>query len=166
MTDKNQQEFIIYPGSFDPITNGHINIVERGIKLCKRMIVAVADNPQKKCLFSVQERMALLKEALAQFPQVEVDSFSGLLMDYARSKNAKIVLRGLRAVSDFEYEFQMAHTNRNLNAEVETIFMMTGEDYFFLSSHIIKEIARFRGPLSNLVPWTVEQALNKKFLSK
>jgi len=166
MTDKNQQEFIIYPGSFDPITNGHINIVERGIKLCKRMIVAVADNPQKKCLFSVQERMALLKEALAQFPQVEVDSFSGLLMYYARSKNAKIVLRGLRAVSDFEYEFQMAHTNRNLNAEVETIFMMTGEDYFFLSSHIIKEIARFRGPLSNLVPWTVEQALNKKFLSK
>jgi len=166
MTDKNQQEFIIYPGFFDPITNGHINIVERGIKLCKRMIVAVADNPQKKCLFSVQERMALLKEALAQFPQVEVDSFSGLLMDYARSKNAKIVLRGLRAVSDFEYEFQMAHTNRNLNAEVETIFMMTGEDYFFLSSHIIKEIARFRGPLSNLVPWTVEQALNKKFLSK
>ena len=147
--------FAIYPGSFDPLTNGHMAIIQRGLKLFDRLVVAVANNPQKSPMFTVEERRALIRQAIGDDPRVEVDSFDGLLTDYARSKGIPTVLRGLRAVSDFEYEFQLANMNKKLLPEFESVFVMTGEDYFFVSARLVREVATFGGNLDGLVPQNV-----------
>ena len=152
----------IYPGSFDPLTNGHLDVIQRAAKLFDRVIVAVANNDSKHPLFTVSERLALVKTAVKDLPRVEADSFDGLLMDYAERRNAQAVLRGLRAVSDFEFEFQLALMNRKLNERIEAIFMMPKDTYTFLSSRIVKEIARLGGDVSSFVPAHVEAALKKK----
>jgi pantetheine-phosphate adenylyltransferase len=152
----------IYPGSFDPLTNGHLAIIQRGLNLFDRLVVAVANNPQKAPLFTADERKALIAEALGGDPHVEVDSFDGLLVDYARSKNIHTVLRGLRAVSDFEYEFQLANMNRSLLPDFETVFVMTGEDYFYVSARLVREVATFGGDVSRFVPANVLRALDRK----
>ncbi len=133
------QRIAIYPGSFDPVTNGHIDIVERGLKLFDKIIVAILHNPAKKSLFTVEERIEMLKTCLKNNPDIEVDAFNGLLVDYAARRKAHAILRGLRAVSDFEYEFQLALMNRRLNREIQTVFLMTGMRWIFTSSSIIKE---------------------------
>ncbi len=152
----------IYPGSFDPLTNGHLDVIQRAAKLFDHVIVAVANNDSKHPLFTMTERLALVKTAVKNLPRVEADSFDGLLMEYAERRNAQAVLRGLRAVSDFEFEFQLALMNRKLNERIETIFMMPKDTYTFLSSRIVKEIARFGGNVSSFVPAHVEAALTKK----
>ncbi len=152
----------IYPGSFDPLTNGHVAIIQRGLKVFDRLVVAVANNPDKKPLFSVTERQSMIAEAVGDDPRVEVDSFDGLLVDYARRKGVHTVLRGLRAVSDFEYEFQIANMNRHLLPDVETVFVMTGEDYFFVSARLVREVATFGGDVSAFVPPNVLDALRRK----
>lgn len=153
----------VCPGSFDPVTYGHLDIIRRGAKIFDRVYVAVLKNSSKKPLFSVEERMELLKEVVKPFPNVTVESFNGLLVDYARSKNATTILRGLRAVSDFEYEMQITSMNRVLDENIETFFMMTNSQYAFLSSSIVKEVAKYNGNISDLVPPVVEEALRKKF---
>lgn len=153
----------IYPGSFDPVTYGHIDIIKRGAKLFDKLIVAVLLNPSKKPLFSVQERIELLKTVTYDIPNVEIDYFDGLLVDYAKKFNANAIIKGLRMVSDFEYEFQMALINKKLNPSVETIFLMTNAKYGYLSSSVVKEIAEFGGCLSDFVPDIVEQKLKEKF---
>jgi pantetheine-phosphate adenylyltransferase len=145
----------IYPGSFDPVTNGHIDIIRRGRRIFSRMVVAVAINPRKNPMFTVDERVEMLREALQDQPGVEVDSFQGLLVEYARRRNATVVIRGLRALSDFENEFQMAHMNHRLAPELETFFMMTGQEHFYISSQTVKEVALFGGDLRGLVPENV-----------
>jgi pantetheine-phosphate adenylyltransferase len=152
----------IYPGSFDPLTNGHVAIIQRGLKVFDRLVVAVANNPQKNPMFSVGERKAMIDAALGEDGRVEVDSFDGLLVDYARRKGVHNVLRGLRAVSDFEYEFQIANMNRHLLPDLETVFVMTGEDYFFVSARLVREVATFGGDVSAFVPANVLEALRKK----
>ncbi len=152
----------IYPGSFDPLTNGHVAIIQRGLKVFDRLVVAVANNPEKKPLFTVAERTTMIAEALGDDPRVDVDSFDGLLVDYARRKGVHTVLRGLRAVSDFEYEFQIANMNRHLLPDVETVFVMTGEDYFFVSARLVREVATFGGDVSAFVPPNVLDALRRK----
>jgi len=152
----------IYPGSFDPITNGHLDLVHRASKLFDRVIVAVAANDSKKPLFTIEERMSLVKDSLAKFPKVEVDSFEGLLVNYVEKQRGQAIIRGLRAVSDFEFEFQLALMNRKLNERVETIFMMPKDTYTFLSSRIVKEIARLGGDVSSFVPEHVQRALAGK----
>ncbi len=152
----------VYPGSFDPITNGHLDIVKRGLGIFDRIIVAVLHNPTKKSLFSVAERIEMIEQSLADLPGASADSFDGLLIDYAAQKKAAAVLRGLRAVSDFDYEFQLALMNRRLNRDVQTIFLMTGLRWIFTSSSIIKEAASFGGDVSGMVPPIVEQQLKKK----
>ncbi len=152
----------IYAGSFDPVTNGHIDLVKRGLYIFDNLILAVAGNPHKNPLFSVEERVEMLKNTVGRMDGVEVDSFSGLLVDYASKKRIKIVLRGLRAVSDFEMEFQMALTNRRLNEKVETIFMMPKADYSFLSSRTLKEIVSLGGDVSKFVPLYVQKRLKEK----
>ena len=152
----------IYPGSFDPLTNGHLAIIYRGLKVFDRLIVAVANNPQKSPLFTAEERMALISEAIGDDPRVEVDSFNALLVDYARSKGVYTIIRGLRAVSDFEYEFQLANMNRKLLPEFEAVFVMTGEDYFFVSAQLVREVATFGGDVTGLVPPNVAEALRRK----
>jgi pantetheine-phosphate adenylyltransferase len=142
----------IYPGSFDPITNGHMDIIKRGLGLFDTIIVAILTNSSKNPLFSVEERIEILKESLKHLPNIQVDTFSGLLVDYAAQKKATAILRGMRAVSDFEYEFQLALMNRRLNRKVETVFLMTGLRWIFTSSSIIKEAARFGGDISDMVP--------------
>ena len=139
------QKIAIYPGSFDPVTNGHLDIVERGLKLFDKIIVAILTNPGKKFLFPLEERRAMLEESMKDFSNVEIDTFDGLTVDYANQRKAQGILRGLRALSDFEYEFQMALMNRRLNREVQTVFLMTGLRWIFTSSSIIKEAARFGG---------------------
>ena len=156
----------IYPGSFDPLTNGHLDVLQRATKLFHRVIVAVAKNESKNPLFTSAERVALLKEAVTNLPSVEVDAFDGLLVDYARKQKAQAIVRGLRAVSDFEFEFQMALMNRKLDENIETIFMMPKETYTFISSRIVKEIARLGGDISSFVPSHVEAALKKKLKLK
>lgn len=153
----------IYPGSFDPITNGHVDIIERGLKIFDQIIVAVLENPKKEALFSTQERVAMIKEIYASERRVKVKSFQGLLVDFARQNKARIVIRGLRAVSDFEYEFQMALMNRKLYPELETLFMMPSLNYTFLSSRLVKEIYMLGGCVKGLVPEIVENHLRKKF---
>lgn len=153
----------VYPGSFDPITNGHLDILIRSLEMFEKVIVAVAYNIEKKGLFTVDERKDLIKRSVEGLSGVHVDSFEGLLVDYVKKVNAKTVVRGLRAMSDFEYEFQMASMNRELNKEMDTIFMMTRKDYFFVSSRTIKEVASFGGSVTGLVPGAVEQALHRKF---
>jgi len=152
----------IYPGSFDPLTNGHVAIIQRGLNLFDRLIVSVANNPQKKPLFTVAERMAFITEAVGGDPRVEVDSFDGLLVEYARRRGVHTVLRGLRAVSDFDYEFQLANMNRKLLPEFESVFVMTGEDYFYVSSRLVREVATFGGDVTGLVPAHVARALKGK----
>lgn len=153
----------VCPGSFDPVTNGHLDIIQRGSKTFDKVIVSVLVNGSKKPLFSTEERVALLKEVTKNLPNVEVESFEGLLIDYMKSKNAKVIIKGLRAVSDFEYEMQMASINRLIEDKIETFFMMTNNQYSYLSSSIVKEIARFNADVSAIVPFVVEEALKKKF---
>ena len=153
----------IYPGSFDPVTNGHCDVVKRGLELFDKVIVAVAENGTKDPLFTIDERLEMLKETFKESPGVEVDSFDGLLVDYAASCKADAILRGLRAVSDFEYEFQMALMNRKLNKKIQTVFLMTGLRWIYISSSIIKEAARFGGETRGMVPSFVAEKLKQKF---
>lgn len=153
----------IYPGSFDPVTNGHVDIVERGLALFDEIIIAILINPKKQSLFTVEERLELLAETFKQYPNVQMDSFDGLLVNYARQKNAHAILRGMRAVSDFEYEFQMAIMNRRMNREIQTVFLMTGFRWIFTSSSIIKEVSRFGGDVADLVPAPVDEKLKIKY---
>jgi len=153
----------IYPGSFDPITNGHLDVIGRALKLFDDVIVAVAHNDEKQPLFSLEERLDLLRETAGKIDNVRVAEFEGLLVEFARAEGAGAVIRGLRAVSDFEFEFQMALMNRKLEASVETIFLMPTEEYTYLSSRIVKEIARLGGDVSAFVPACVAKALNRKF---
>jgi pantetheine-phosphate adenylyltransferase len=154
----------VYPGSFDPVTNGHLDIIHRAAKQFDRLIVAVLNNTSKNPLFSLDERMKLLREVTADIPNVEVDGFRDLLINYMAQKKAHVIVRGLRAVSDFEYELQLASANHKLSPEVETFFMMTNPQYSFLSSSIVKEIAKFHGPVTDLVPPSVEVALRAKYI--
>ena len=156
----------VYPGSFDPITNGHIDIIARGLEIFDGVIVAIADNAQKKSLFSTEERVEITKIAVQEMPDVVVESFGGLLVDYVEKTNASVILRGLRATSDFEYEFQMAHMNKSLNRKLDTLFMMTGRDYFFISSRTVKEVASLGGDVNGLVPKIVAERLAKKFKTR
>jgi pantetheine-phosphate adenylyltransferase len=153
----------IYPGSFDPVTNGHIDIARRGLKLFDRIIIAILQNPGKQSLFSIEERLEMLNESMSGIDNVEFDTFDGLLVDYAHKRQAIAVLRGMRAVSDFEYEFQLALMNRKLKREVETVFLMTGLRWIFTSSSIIKEAARFGGDVSDMVPTDVNRRIKAKF---
>ncbi len=152
----------IYPGSFDPLTNGHLSIIQRALQIFDRLIVAVAVNPKKVPLFTVDERRSLIQDA-CQDPRVEVDAFQGLLVEYAKRRGVNVLLRGLRAVSDFEYEFQLANMNRKLAPGIETVFMMTGEDYFYLSSQLVREVASLGGDVSGLVPDNVHGKLVAKY---
>jgi len=155
----------IYPGSFDPITYGHIDIVRRAKKLFDRLVIAIVENPNKSALFTAAERVEITRRALTEegLRCVEVKSYSGLLVDVAKSMNVEAIVRGLRANSDFDYEFQMALTNRDLNAEIETVFFMTAGRYSFLASSMVKEVKRLGGDVSSFVPKCVEEALAKKF---
>jgi pantetheine-phosphate adenylyltransferase len=153
----------IYPGSFDPVTNGHIDIVERGLKIFDKIIVAILYNPNKASLFNLEERLEMLKDCLKKFKNVEIDNFDGLLVNYAAQRKANAILRGLRAMSDFEYEFQMALMNRRLNREVQTVFLMTGLRWIFTSSSIIKEAIQFGGNIDGMVPSLVQEKLVQKF---
>ena len=153
----------LYPGSFDPPTNGHLSIIQRGLKMFDGLIVAVLKNPAKDALFQVEERVELLKGAVNGDKRVKVKTFEGLLVKFAEQEGVNTVLRGLRAVSDFEYEFQMANMNRKLDPEIETLFMMTGEDYFYISSRFVRDVARLGGDVHGLVPPNVLKALQQRF---
>ena len=153
----------ICPGSFDPVTNGHLDVIERAAGLFERVIVAIADNDQKNPLFSPAERLGLLRDAVAHLPGVEISSFRGLLVDFARREGAGVVVRGLRAVSDFEFEFQMALMNRKLHPKLEICFLTPREEYTYLSSRLVKEIARLGGEVAAFVPQSVARALEEKF---
>jgi pantetheine-phosphate adenylyltransferase len=152
----------LYPGSFDPITNGHLDLIHRSSKLCDRLIVAVLRNERKAPLFSVEERTEMLREVVKCYPNVEVDSFDGLLVGYAEAKGASIIIRGIRAISDYEYELQMALMNRRLCPDIETVFLMAGEAYSFISSRLVKEVIALGGNISGLVPPSVEVRLRKR----
>lgn len=153
----------IYPGSFDPITNGHIDIIERAAKLSDKLIVAVLNNSEKKPLFSVNERLEMIKDAIKDIKNVEVDSFEGLTVDYCKKKNANIMIRGLRAVTDFEYELQLAHTNRELNNEVDTVFLLADMNYSYLSSSTVRQVSEYGGDVSKFVTAFVEEKLKEKY---
>jgi pantetheine-phosphate adenylyltransferase len=155
----------IYPGSFDPLTNGHLSLIQRSLKMFDRLIVAIAVNPKKTPLFTEDERRELIRDA-CQDDRVEVDAFHGLLVDYVKRRNVGVIVRGLRAVSDFEYEFQLANMNRKLAPDIETVFMMTGEDYFYISSQLVREVASFGGDVTGLVPDNVNQKLKAKFAGR
>ena len=154
---------VIYPGTFDPITNGHISIVSRALKIFDRLVIAILNNPNKLPLFSMDERIQMIREVLKDQKHLEVDSFNGLLVDYVIQKKTNVVIRGLRALSDFEYEFQMALMNRKLNREVQSIFLMTDYKWFYTSSTIIKEAASLGGDVSGLVPPVVCRKMKEKF---
>ncbi len=153
----------IYPGTFDPITNGHLSIVKRALNIFDKLIIAILNNPQKAPLFSVEERISMINETIKGLGNIEVDTFDGLLVDYAVKKESNVVLRGLRALSDFEYEFQLALMNRKLNRDVQSIFLMTDYKWFYISSTIIKEAASLGGDVSGLIPETVNRKLKEKF---
>jgi pantetheine-phosphate adenylyltransferase len=156
----------IYAGTFDPITLGHLDLVERAAKLFDRLVISVAAYSRKSLLFSAEERVAMVREVTKKFPNVEVESFDGLLMNYARAKGIHVVVRGLRAFSDFEFEFQMALTNRKMAPDIETIFLMPNEDYSYVSSSTVREVAQFGGDVSNFVAKPVQQALAAKLRKK
>ena len=155
----------IYPGSFDPLTNGHLSLIQRSLTMFDHLVVAIANNPKKQPLFSVEEKKAIIKEAVKD-DRVEVDSFEGLLVEYAKKRGISVMIRGLRAVSDFEYEFQLANMNRKLRPDIETVFMMTGEDYFYISSNLVREVASLGGNVDDLVPPGVGKKLKAKFKGK
>jgi pantetheine-phosphate adenylyltransferase len=152
----------VYPGTFDPITNGHVDILRRSLKIFDRVVVALADNIRKTPLFSLEERRAMITEAVERDPRVEVDAFEGLLAEYCQRRGATVMIRGLRALADFEYEFQLTHMNRRLAPDVETLFLMTGEESFYVSSSLVKEVALMGGDVSRMVPSSVAAALTKK----
>jgi pantetheine-phosphate adenylyltransferase len=157
------ERIAIYPGSFDPVTNGHLDIVERGLMLFDKVIVVILKNPKKQFLFRLEDRLEMLTISLRDFRNVEADTFDGLLVDYAVRRNAQAILRGLRALSDFEYEFQMALMNRRLKREIQTVFLMTGLRWIYTSSSIIKEAAQFGGDIEGMVPPVVLDRLKEKF---
>ena len=157
------EKIAIYPGSFDPITNGHLSILRRALTIFDSITIAIAERPRKTTLFSLEERMEMIRESIKNDDKVFVDSFSGLLVDYVTSKNTNIILRGMRALSDFEYEFQMSLMNRKLNKNIQTIFMMTDYKWFYTSSTIIKEAASYGGTIKGLVPDIVCQKLKEKY---
>ena len=158
-----KEKVAVYPGTFDPITNGHLSVVNRALKIFDKLIIAILVNPAKTPLFSLEERVYMIKEAVQNGANIEVDSFDGLLVDYVIKKGSNVIVRGLRALSDFEYEFQTALMNRKLNREVQSIFLMTDYKWFYTSSTIIKEAASFDGDVSGLVPELVNQKLKQKF---
>lgn len=153
----------VYPGTFDPVTNGHLDLVERSLRIFDEIIVAVAANPKKKPVFSLEERIGMFKEVTAQYENLIIEGFDGLLVDYIKKKNAVGIIRGLRAVSDFEYEMQMALMNRRLDNTIETVFLMPNEEYSFITSTIVKEAASYGGDVSTLVPKVIVERLKKKF---
>ncbi len=153
----------IYPGSFDPITNGHLDVIARGARLADRLIVAILRNENKQIVFSVSERVSMLEEVLGSYQNVEVEAFDGLLVDYAAQRQASVILRGIRAISDYEYELQMALMNRRLAPGIETVFLMAGEAYSFISSRLVREVIRLGGNISGLVPPSVELRLQERF---
>ena len=157
------QTTAIYPGTFDPLTNGHVDIVERGLKIFDKVIVSILNNRKKTPLFTVEERLSMIREAFKGNSRVEVAAFDGLIVDYAIERNAQAILRGMRAVSDFENEFQMAMFNRRLNRDIQTVFLMTGMRWIFISSTGVKELASFGGDIRDLVPAVVEEKLKEKF---
>jgi pantetheine-phosphate adenylyltransferase len=157
-----KKSIAIYPGSFDPVTNGHLDLIERAEQMFDLLIVAVLKNVDKQPLFSVNERVEMLREVTKHWPGVEVDVFEGLLVEYARKRHAGVILRGIRAISDYEYELQMALMNRKLEPRLETVFMIPGEPYSYLSSRLVREIAQLGGPLDGFVPAVVEQRLRAK----
>jgi pantetheine-phosphate adenylyltransferase len=156
----------IYPGSFDPLTNGHVDIIQRGSRMFDRIVVAMLVNMEKAPLFTLAERVSIAREVFDGWPNVEVDTFDGLLVDYARRRQAGVIVRGLRAVSDFEYEMQMALMNRRLNPDVETVFMMPAEPYTYVSSRLVKEVVALGGSVHGIVPDTVEKRLRDKKLAR
>jgi len=153
----------VYPGTFDPVTNGHLDVIKRGSIIFDTLIVSVGRNPLKETLFSVKERMEMILDHVREFKNVEVDCFDGMLVDYLKKQQTNIILRGIRTVSDFEYEFQRALTNRALSKEVETVFVMTSEQYSFLNSTLIREVVSLGGSMSQFVPTDVERRLKEKF---
>jgi pantetheine-phosphate adenylyltransferase len=152
----------IYPGSFDPITNGHLDLIQRGSRVFDQLIVSILRNDTKSPLFSVEERMEMLREVVRDYRNVEVDSFGGLLVDYAAGRSATVLLRGIRAISDYEYELQMAHMNRRLEPGLETVFMMAGETYSFISSRLVKQVFSLGGNISGLVPPSVLERMHRR----
>lgn len=162
MPEQHENVIAIYPGSFDPITTGHLDVIERGSRLCDRLIVAILQNEAKSPLFTVPERVEMLRETTSRFRNVEVDSFNGLLADYALRKDARVILRGIRAISDYEYELQMALMNRRLQPHLETIFLLAGEQFSFISSKLVKEVFSLGGDIRGLVPPTVEKRLRAR----
>ena len=160
---RSHSSLAVFPGSFDPITNGHLDIVDRGLAVFDRVRMAILLNAEKKPLFSVEERVAIIGKVYRGNPRVEVDTFSGLLVDYAQKVGASVIIRGLRAISDFEYEFQMALMNRRLNPLIETVFMMPAESYSYVSSRLVKEVFQLGGRVSDLVPPVVERRLREKY---
>lgn len=153
----------VYPGTFDPVTNGHLDIIKRALKIFDKLIIAVGNNPQKKTLFSIKERVEMLKEVIKKYKNVEVEAFSGLLWEFMKKKGTNIIIRGLRAISDFDFEFQRALMNRKMYEDIETVFIMTSGKYCFLSASIVKEMAMYGGCVSGLVPKIVEKKLQEKF---
>jgi len=160
------KKIAVYPGSFDPITNGHADIINRGLRMFDELIVLVAYNPNKKTLFTVEERLEMIRDVIKEHSNIRVECFDGLLVDFVRSAGANVILRGLRALSDFEYEFQLALINRRLNREIETVFLMTGYKWFYTSSTIINEAASLGGSVKGLVPDMVNQKLIDKYAIK
>lgn len=158
-----KKHIAVYPGSFDPITNGHLDIIKRGLEVFDTLIVAVARNSEKSGLFTIDERIEMIRETVGDNPRLKVDTFEGLLVDYVSDQGARVILRGLRAVSDFEYEFQIAQMNRSVNEDIETLFMMTSVPYGYLSSSIVKEVASLKGPIDTFVPPAIKAALEQKF---
>lgn len=156
------KKIAIYPGSFDPVTNGHLDVLERALRIFGKVIVAVGDNPEKKALFTVKERVEMLKSVAKNLKNVEIGSFTGLMLDFAKKKSAGVIIRGLRAVSDFDFEFQRALMNRKIDENIETIFIMTADNYCFLNSSIVKEMVRYGGSVKGLVSLEVEKQLIKK----
>jgi pantetheine-phosphate adenylyltransferase len=161
-TQRSKPVKAIYPGSFDPVTNGHLDLIARAAMIFDRVVVAVTSNPEKDALFEVKERVEMLEAVTFEWKNVEVDVFEGLLVDFARSRGAGVILRGIRAVSDYEYELQMAMMNRKLESQIETVFMLPAEAYSFVSSRLVKELARLGGPIKGFVPALVEQRLRAK----